>query len=276
MLASTGLDVIVVKLKEFENSIDVLATQKEGNHNTNSTSASNQTQPVVVSSLEEKRSKIKQDLYSSMLERQHFNIKKLSSSSSSLSSKEYGYYSFVNPRIKKLADGEVLLSADGREFNDKDINNRINQVLLHSEDGRSTWDKNITQIVSVGGGKTNIGTANSESFIEVTNPKILQKKINYIFNIWLPNFNYSWYKKHRAEFVNNSLNWRRFYIFDNKTEYTKYKDATTAASDTKYIAKPILFNGEPNWWRIYKVKNNVEFKDINANTELEDTKILSW
>ncbi|WP_215742853.1 sialidase family protein [Mesomycoplasma hyorhinis] len=172
MLASTGLDVIVVKLKEFENSIDVLATQKEGNHNTNSTSASNQTQPVVVSSLEEKRSKIKQDLYSSMLERQHFNIKKLSSSStSSLSSKEYGYYSFVNPRIKKLADGEVLLSADGREFNDKDINNRINQVLLHSEDGRSTWDKNITQIVSVGGGKTNIGTANSESFIEVTNPK---------------------------------------------------------------------------------------------------------
>lgn len=106
--------------------------------------------------------------------------------------------------------------------------------------------------------------------------KILQKKINYIFNIWLSNFNYSWYKKHRAEFVNNSLNWRRFYIFDNKTEYTKYKDATTAASDTKYIAKPILFNGEPNWWRIYKVKNNVEFKDINANTELEDTKILSW
>ncbi|WP_215743419.1 sialidase family protein [Mesomycoplasma hyorhinis] len=170
MLASTGLDVIVVKLKEFENSIDVLATQKEGNHNTNSTSASNQTQPVVVSSLEEKRSKIKQDLYSSMLERQHFNIKKLSSSSS-LSSKEYGYYSFVNPRIKKLADGEVLLSADGIEFNDKDINNRINQVLLHSEDGGSTWDKNITQIVSVGGGKTNIGTANSESFIEVTNPK---------------------------------------------------------------------------------------------------------
>lgn len=265
VLVQTGIDVLVVKLKEFEDSIDKTDPISE-TKNPDLVGS----KPIVVEDLKEKRSKIKQELYRNMLEGQYYNIKKLSSSTP-LPSKEFGYYSYVNPALKKVNNGDLLLSVDGRKFNDKDTNNRVDQVLISSKDEGNLWDNDINQIVSVGGGDADVGIANSGSFVEVSNPKNpSEKMLIYIFNIWLPDFNYSWYRTRRGEFVNDNINWRQFYIFENKDEWTKYKNGTTGANDTKYIAKPILFNGKPNWWKIYKVKSNTAFKDIDINTDLED------
>lgn len=229
-------------------------------------------QPI---SIEQERQNAQSDLKNFISDDKEWNLERLSITKP-LENLSFGNYSYANPSLLKLSDGTWFLASEGRKYSDDDSNNTIQIVSSFSTDQGRTWSEKVSLIVSVGGGKTHGGIAKNPSFAEVKdvqNPA--NNKIIMLFNISQADFDpVAWYKKPHAEFVNPTLkNWRRFYILDSKDKADKYQNGTFSSTDEKYLAKPIVFNGEQNWWKVYKLPQNKSFDEITADSELTDAKI---
>lgn len=235
---------------------------------------SNLSLKVDLKALEKQRQDNEQELKSTISDYLSYNIKQISSSIPLKSFTEQ-VHSFNIPAIKKLPNELLIINSDAREYNWNDSFNITKQVSKISADEAKTWS-DLQTIVKVGGGKHNSGIAVDGSFITVEDAKDPSKnKLMFIFDITQPDFSlFNWYKKPHNEIVNSQLrNWRRFYIFNSTTDTTNYANGTYTSANDNYLAKPIIFNGQTNWWKIYKLPFNIDYSQVKETSNLIDTKI---
>ncbi|MGZ9432043.1 exo-alpha-sialidase [Mycoplasma sp. CB776] len=208
---------------------------------------------------------ISHNIKGKVIENEHFKLKRLSSETLFKHNEDHSH-SYRIPSVIKLANGDLVSSADKRIESERDYNNSISQVVKISKDNGKTWSQNYDVVKIVVPKRNNGGIAIDGIISEIkyldTTSNSYKHKLQLIFDV---------FPGKDTSVVNLKRGNPWFYVGNNAylKLWTKLNDPNSFDSRVSVLKE---VDGRKNWFRRYILPAGVGFNSsFTERTVLEET-----